>query len=347
MAVKPATDWKMIVPTLSTSWPIWASMSQNIGNSTGSEEAIDHILRRPARYVLKYSGASLSSGDTVLGMLNDGQDIVAVLRQRRQTTDRFILMEFIDGIEVGVGAYFDGTRFLLPACLDWEHKRFFAGDMGELTGEMGTVATFDDSGLLFERTLRKVEPYFAGRGHVGYVNLNLIVNERGIWPLEFTCRFGYPGFAVLDPLQVTAWGDLFATMLGNHGNGFETRRGFSTGVLLTTPPFPYSRRDIEEPVGLPILFREGLNEADRRHVHFGEVGKVNDQLVTAGLYGWTMVVTGTGQTVSASRKRAYRRLDDIVVPRGRYRLDIGERTDREIQRLTEMRLIGPFNSPVH
>jgi hypothetical protein len=28
--------------------------------------------------------------------------------------DRFILMEFIDGIEMGVGAYFDGDRFLLP-----------------------------------------------------------------------------------------------------------------------------------------------------------------------------------------------------------------------------------------
>ena len=42
---------------------------------------------------------------------------------------------------------------------------------------------------------------------------NTIVNEEGIWPLEFTCRFGYPGYAILDPLQEMPWGELFHAMV--------------------------------------------------------------------------------------------------------------------------------------
>ncbi|MBA3896534.1 MAG: phosphoribosylamine--glycine ligase [Sphingomonadaceae bacterium] len=310
--------------------------------------AIDHIARRPARYVLKFSGPDFSSGDNYLGQLADGADVVALLRQRTLSTkgaSHFILMDFIEGIEIGVGAYFDGTRFLTPACLDWEHKRFFAGDMGELTGEMGTVATFDGTAPFFERTLRLLEPHLAGRGHIGYVNLNTIVNEQGIWPLEFTCRFGYPGFAILDPLQETPWGELFAIMLGQRNGSFIARPGFSTGVVVTTPPFPYSRKEVDEAVGLPILFREPLTDEDRRHVHLGEVGIADGQLVTSGLYGWTMVVTGTGATVAESRHEAYRLLRNIVVPRGRYRLDIGSRTSSEIGELRRMGLIGPISIP--
>ena len=66
---------------------------------------------------------------------------------------------------------------------------------------------------------------------------------------------------------------------------------------MTTPPFPYARPTVQEPVGLPVLFDETLTAYDRRHLHYGEVGMKDGQLVTSGAYGWTMVVTGTGPTV--------------------------------------------------
>ena len=304
------------------------------------------IAARPARYVIKFSGPDFASSDNYIGQMADGRDIRAVLaarlRARGGAPATFILMDHIDGVEIGVGAYFDGEDFLAPACLDWEHKRFFAGDIGELTGEMGTVATFERSGILFARTLARIAPLLRGRGHVGYVNLNTIVNAAGIWPLEFTCRFGYPGFAVLDPLQRTGWGALFRRMATRSGPAFAARPGFSLGVVLTTPPFPYTRKQVDEPIGLPILFEEPFDAEDRRHVHYGEVGLDGGALVTSGLYGWTMVVTGVGATVTEAQRTAYDRVGRIVIPNMRYRRDIGQRlTDADLGRLETLGLLDP------
>jgi phosphoribosylamine--glycine ligase len=291
-----------------------------------ADSGMAFLAAHPGRYVLKLCGPDHASQDNYIGQLDDGSDVRAMLAARVDQSQTFILMEFIDGIEMGIGAYFDGEDFLQPACLDWEHKRFFAGDMGELTGEMGTVATFDRSRTFYARTLAKLVPHLRDKEHIGYVNLNTIVNDQGIWPLEFTCRFGYPGFAVLDPLQNTPWGKLFARMIVRTDDMFETRPGFSVGVVVTTPPFPYSRKQVTEPVGLPIsLFNIGTE--DRRHLHYGEVGMQRATLVTSGLYGWTMVATGVAPTIKDARSAVYERLSRIVVPNGRYRLDIGERLD--------------------
>jgi len=295
---------------------------------TDAREADTFVQHHPGRYVLKFSGPDFASSDNYVGRLEDGRDVRAILRHRARAAARFILMDFIDGVEMGVGAYFDGERFLRPACLDWEHKRFFAGDMGELTGEMGTVATFQDSDAFFGRTLGLLEPVFRGRGHVGYINLNTIVNADGIWPLEFTCRFGYPGFAVLSPLQATSWSTLFKIMLGRSRAQFEALPGFSTGIVLTTPPFPYTRKDVDEPIGLPIIIDGALSSEDRRNIHYGEIGSEGGELVTSGLYGWTMVVTGCGSSITEARDQAYARAKRVYIPNQRYRLDIGERLIR-------------------
>ncbi len=290
-------------------------------------EAARFIAAHPARYVLKFNGPGFASSDNYVGRLSDGRDVRAMLaaRLRGHEAASFILMEHVEGVEMGVGAYFNGQEFLAPACLDWEHKRFFDGDRGELTGEMGTVVTYDRSRRFFERTLRPVAGLLRDAGHCGYVNLNTIVNARGIWPLEFTCRFGYPGFAVLDPLQATPWADIFRAMTSGIPLPIATRPGFAVGVVLTTPPFPYTRKQIDEAVGLPVLLDPALSAEDRRHLHFGEVGMAHGHLATSGLYGWTMVATGTGADIATAKTHAYLVAGQVFAPNLRYRSDIGDK----------------------
>ena len=285
--------------------------------------AIRFVAQRPARYVVKFN----TGYETFVGTLDDGRDVRAFLTglPLQGETESFVLMEHVDGIEMGVGAYFDGEKFLSPACLDWEHKRFFPDDLGELTGEMGTIVTYDRTARFHELTLGRMAPLLREAGYCGYINLNTIVNQQGIWPLEFTCRFGYPGYAILDPLQRTPWSELFHAMITRGRERFQSRAGFACGIVMTTPPFPYALPDVKVPVGMPVLFDEGLTDEDRRHIHYGEVGLQNGQLVTSGAYGWTLVVTGVGASIEAAQREANALARRVHIPNVRYRRDIGAR----------------------
>jgi phosphoribosylamine--glycine ligase len=293
------------------------------------EAASEFVRARPGRYVFKLDGSETSSWRNYVGRAADGSDLLALLRGQRArllavgvSESSFVLMEHVAGVETGVGAYFNGEAFLTPACIDWEHKRFFPGDLGELTGEMGTLLSYRNSQKLFEATLGKLQPLLREGGYVGYVNLNTIIDERGVWPLELTCRFGYPGFAILAALQELGWAELFKRMLRRDSLEFATSPGYAVGVVLTVPPFPYRYGYAEVSRGLPIVF----DPAQREHLHFGEVAlNAEGALVTSGTTGYLMVATGTGSSVQEAQAAAYARAQQVYVPNLRYRDDIGRR----------------------
>jgi phosphoribosylamine---glycine ligase len=312
---------------------------------TSFDDAIDFVERQRGRYVFKLNGSEWSSTRGYVGAMDNGHDMLALLRGAQRTwppgdPPSFVLMDHLTGVEVGVGAFFDGEKFLSPANLDWEHKRFFPGDIGELTGEMGTVVTYRGAERMFEDSLARVAPLLRESGYHGYINLNTIVNEDGIWPLEFTCRFGYPGFPILDSLHRCGWDRIFRTLIQRDPDSFPTHDGYSVGVVVTVPPFPYSHGYDTLGKGRPICFTEDLDETDRESLHYGEVDLCDGQLVTAGMIGYIMVVTGIGDSIDAARKAAYSRVQKVVIPNSRYRNDIGVRL---IERdLSAMRRLGLF-----
>jgi phosphoribosylamine--glycine ligase len=191
---------------------------------------------------------------------------------------------------------------------------------------------------MFEQSLARVAPLLRESGYCGYINLNTIVNDDGIWPLEFTCRFGYPGFPILDSLHRCGWDGLFRMLISRDGNIFPTYDGYSVGVVITVPPFPYSHGYDALGKGRPICFAGDLDEADRQSLHYGEVDMCDGQLVTAGMIGYTMVVTGVADSIEAARETAYRRVRKVVIPNSRYRNDIGIRLVEHD--MTEMRRLG-------
>jgi phosphoribosylamine--glycine ligase len=314
------------------------------------DDAIDFVRAEPGRYVYKMNGSGFAATRNYVGEMNDGLDIIALLEVQRDRwayaeAPSFVLMEHVCGVEVGVGAYFDGRRFLSPVCLDWEHKRFFPGDLGELTGEMGTLVTYEGGERLFRETLAPMAARLAESGYVGYINVNTIVNDGGVWPLEFTSRFGYPGYAILSALHVDGWDTLLHGLATGQSHGFRVRPGYAVGVVLTVPPFPYADGYARLSKGAPITIRPELTAEERDQLHFAEVAWCDGRLVTSGSVGYVMVATGWGASAEAARRMAYRVAGGVVIPNVRYRRDIGQRfVERDRAELERLGWLGGIGS---
>ncbi|MCR4334866.1 MAG: phosphoribosylamine--glycine ligase [Patescibacteria group bacterium] len=312
--------------------PIWKFNNCNI--------AIDFIKKNPGRYVYKPSGNG-QSGDkrlTLISQNEDGSDLLEFLFQNKRFLEKknhgFVLQRFIDGIEIAVGAFFNGTDFIYPINVNFEHKHLFQKGLGPMTGEMGTLMFWSNTNKIFHSTLAKMKSSLEKSGYVGYIDLNCIVNEDGIFPLEFTSRFGYPTIqiqlaGILD--QAGDW--LFKIAKGIKFN-LSTKKGFQIGVVVATPPLLSEGDDIKVVKtfrDIAINFKDGTNF---KNIHIGDIKKdKNNVWRIAGASGWCLVVTGTGQTVSRAREKAYKEIKNISVSNMFYRGDIGSRWSRESKKL--------------
>lgn len=307
------------------------------------QQAINFVEHEPARYVYKFSGGNFESTRNYVGVMDDAADLLAMLKreQLRVPVDTSILlMDHLQGVEVGIGGYFNGQQFIGPPCIDWEHKRFFNGDLGELTGEMGTVVSYENSQCLAELSLYKFSARLREHSFHGYININMIVNENGIWPLEFTSRFGYPGFAICSALHREDWASILFRMANGLAGDIQTHPGFAVGVVLTVPPFPYEQGYADLSRGMPIFLQSAATEGDIENIHWGEVGIQEAQLVTAGSIGYIAVCTGIGNDIAAARSAAYGVAQKVLVPNLRYRTDIGSMVEEEgIPRLKRLGLM--------
>ncbi len=161
-------------------------------NFTNFEEAIKFIKEHPDRYVFKPAGRAQNEKELLfVGNEEDGSDIVGIFEKSKKELSKkiktFQLQKFASGVEVAVGAFFNGKEFIYPINVNFEHKRMFPGDLGPNTGEMGTLVYFCQPNALFDMTLHRMKQKLAKSGYVGYVDINCIANAKGIYPLEFTC----------------------------------------------------------------------------------------------------------------------------------------------------------------
>jgi phosphoribosylamine--glycine ligase len=291
------------------------------------DEAIAFLRKQPERVVVKPNGRA--QNDKVLsyvGQEEDGRDVIEMLEHYKRgwagKIRSFQLQKFAAGVEVAVGAYFNGRQFVLPACVNFEHKRMCNGNLGPATGEMGTAMFWCGANPLYEQTLAKMAGRLAEARYVGYFDINCIANSRGIYPLECTSRFGYPTYNIQMEGLLTPWGELLAGLARGEAVAPRTKRGYQVGVVVAVPPFPFVDPDAFRKYSedAAVLFKRPVTEG----FHPCDLKKVDGDWRLAGCSGYALVMTGSGTTMEDARREAYGRVRAIMIPNMFYRTDIGE-----------------------
>jgi len=295
-------------------------------NFSDFEEAIKFVQGNPGRYVIKPSGKAQNEKELLfVGQEEDGNDVINVLAHYKKNWSNkikiFQIQQFSSGVEVAVGAFFNGKDFVKPVNVNFEHKRLFPGNIGPSTGEMGTLMMWTGKSRIFELTLEKMKPALATSGYVGYIDINSIANGTGIYPLEFTSRFGYPTISIHMEGISSKWGKFLYSLAKGEDVSLNTKKGFQVGVVVAVPPFPFNddrtfRKFSEDAT---ILFKAQNLEG----IHLGEVKMEGSDWRIAGRSGYSLVVTGSGSTTEDARTLAYKRVANIMIPNMFYRTDIG------------------------
>jgi phosphoribosylamine---glycine ligase len=306
------------------------------------DEAEAHVYKTGQRFVFKTMG---DSADKSLSYVSKSPaDMVARLQKwkamKLDPKGPVMLQEFIDGIEFAVSSWIGTEGFIGKPNENFEHKKPYSGNLGANCGEAGTVCKYVDYSKLFDAVLGPLERPLLALEHLGDIDVNCIVDKKGqAWPLEFTCRMGWPYFNIMNSVHK---GDPAQWMLDacNGKDTIEVSPQVACGVVFAQPDFPFFNDPPEKNEGIPIY---GVTEKNMKYIqpHSIKITKqpnmegnkivMKDTWTSVGPY--LAVVNGLGKTVKQACERAYSTLKELSISNGFYRDDIGEGLKDQIPKL--------------
>lgn len=303
------------------------------------EEAIDLVSKTGVGYAMKPWGGDADKSMTCVA--KDANEAIYTLTKWKESgkfKGQLMLQELVEGVEMSISGWFGRGGWSAVMEEAFEHKKFMNDDLGENTGEMGTVIRHVPRSKLFDIVLEPLTDYFHMCDFVGDASVNCIIDKSGTpWPLEFTMRLGWPDFCIR---QEVIKGDPIEWMsdLLEGRDTFKVSTDIAVGVVMTHGDFPKGKDPPGTHCGAPIF---GVTTDNYGHLHFQQMERGKAPLLTGGkvkqtsmyLTGGTyvMVVTGSGKSVQKAAAAAYETVGEIWWPGNvMYRTDIGKRLEKDL-----------------
>ena len=316
------------------------------------DEAIAYVKQTMGRFVSKPTGDGSGEESKALSYVSKNPaDMVYMLQRWKKNKTykgKFILQEFVGGIEMAVGAWCGANGMSKYYCENWEFKKLMNDDLGVATGEQGTVLRYTTDSLLAEKVLKPLEPFLKALNYTGYIDVNCIIDKKGNpWPLEFTSRPGWPLFQIQQAVHPDPCEWMLDMIDGE--DSFKPSDKIALGVVVAQPDYPYSRMTKKEVTGVPVYnvddssYRSSIHPCEMMlgtaPYMDGDKLKEGEHLVTAGDY--ILVCSATAYTVEQAHDRCYKVVKSIEIPNSiMYRSDIGCRLEKQLPELHKNGYVG-------
>ncbi|MEW9095120.1 MAG: phosphoribosylamine--glycine ligase [Clostridiaceae bacterium] len=296
-----------------------------------TKKAINYLESCDYPVVIKADGLASGKGVVIANNKKEAEDTINafILDDIFKGSGKTVVIEeFLQGVEASILSITDGES-IIPFISAKDHKKIFDGEKGPNTGGMGVIAP---NPYCTEEVLEKfkkeiMEPTLKGikeenLDFTGIIFFGLMINQKGVYLLEYNVRMGDPETQAVLPLMKSDLVDLIEEALNKKLDGFniEWKDLSSCCVTLVSQGYPG-----EYKTGFPINIEEWESKECKNNEikNFIAGAALKDgELVTSG--GRVVNVTSLGKSLQETRQKVYSNIEKVNFKGAYYRKDIGE-----------------------
>lgn len=293
------------------------------------KDGINHVKsNKETKFVFKPSGKNIPCKLTYSA--SDYEDLISYMsfveKSFGKDIEDFVLQEFLEGSIISSEYWVGKSGFIKGSFNNTiEVKKFMNDDLGPSTGCAGNIVwPEDEDESILAELLRRVESKLTQENYIGPIDINCVVNDEGIFGLEWTPRFGLDAMPSLLQLINQDLGKIISDSFKDDSE-MNLLNCFSGGARLSIPPYPIETSgDIDKiqkfspNVGIPI---RGLEDYED-NCYFYEIMKKDDQIVHSYGTGVIACISDLGETPEDCYKLVDEILDDCKIPDKQYRTDL-------------------------
>ena len=293
-------------------------------DKTTLDQGIEFISNSNAPFVLKADGPAAGKGVIIVDNKDEAifylKDML-VNSKFGKSSEKVIIEEFLDGIEMSCFVLFDGINYkILPYAKDY--KRIGEGDTGLNTGGMGSISPVDflDESLKTKIKEQIIEPTINGLisekiDYVGFIFIGLINVDGQPKVIEYNVRMGDPETQVVLPRIKNDFMDILISCVNKTLDkvNLEFDSYYYSNVVLASIGYPEKYKK-----GFEI---SGLNEVKDSIIFHAGTSFDNDKIITNG--GRVVSVVSSGKTMKEALEKSYNNIDKINFEGKTFRKDIG------------------------